>query len=83
MAANPATDCNHYLPWAVGAYTAIVLLQGAQAHGRQLGLAYWVKANLTAMKVGGRRAGAEVGAEAEIKAKASTRDSNSDGSNSL
>jgi len=39
MAANPTANCNHHLPWAVGAYAAVALPWGAQAHGRRMGSA--------------------------------------------
>ena len=73
-------------------YVVVILLQGAQAHGKQTGLVYWVKTNPAAAKAGGGRAssgkeakagvkagaGTEVGTE--VKAKASNNNNNSGGS---
>ena len=89
MAANPTADCDYHLLWAVGAYAAVVLLQGAQAYGRRPGLVRWVKANPAAVRAGGGRAragvraGVKVGVRAGARAKASARDSNSNSSDSL
>jgi len=71
MAANPTADCDHHLPWVVGAYGAAVLPRGAQAHGRRMGLARWVRANPAVVRAGRARAGrAGAGAGAGARARA-------------
>ena len=71
----------------MGAYTAVVLPRGAQAHGRRTGLVCWARANPAAARAGGGRAGssrgagagvgARAGAEAKAGAEAGARASNS------
>ena len=82
IAANPAANCDYYLPWAVGAYAAVVLPRGAQAHGRRLGLARWVKANPAVARAGGGRAGAGAGVKAGAGAEAGARARDGDGDSS-
>ena len=70
IAANPAADCDHHLPQAVGVYITVILPQGAQAHSKQTGLARQARANPVAARAGGGRAGSGKGARAGVKAEA-------------
>ena len=89
IAANPAADCDYHLPWVVGAYAAVVLPRGAQAHGRRPGLARWAKANPAVARAGGGRAragagvGAGAGAGVGAGARARAGDSDGDGGDGL
>jgi len=71
----------------VGAYAAVVLPRGAQAYGRRTGLARWVRANLVAVRAGGRRTGsrgrAGVGARVGARARAGARAGNSNSGSGL